>query len=310
MRRDKLYTINKGNRYLLFNDRIDDLEKSEAADEAEAPLDYNSKSDTSSRPKKDKLHTVTKWNKPAFAKGVDRVNNNIFDGFSGSTLERFDRAASSYYGASYGDEGSTLSDYMGSKNAFGITKAQNPFSKMNVGSTLTAAAPIVGGAVGGLLSNGMSTGVGNVMSGLGKAASAIPGPYGAAIGAGLQIVGGAVNGLFGEKVNQQKLSQNVAGTSYLSNFKSNAGYFDDVTGPQTQLAVQDAYKGGIFNKSAKRKNAAARADRLIAQNNALAQVQNNVSNIANAQMDTMLANYSAFGGPLDLTLKHDRRRRK
>ena len=310
MRRDKLYTINKGNRYLLFNSMTDDLVKSEAADEAEAPLDYDSKSDTSSRPKKDKLHTVTKWNKPAFAKGVDRVNNNIFDGQNSSYLERLaaaDKAANPW---NYADDLSTTTQYANTKNSFGITKAQNPFSKMNVGSTLTAAAPIVGGAVGGLLSNGMSTGVGNVMSGLGKAASAIPGPYGAAIGAGLQIVGGAVNGLFGEKVNQQKLSQNVAGTSYLSNFKSNAGYFDDVTGPQTQVAIQDAYKGGIFNKSAKRKNAAARANRLIAQNNALAQVQNNVSNIANAQRDTMLANYSAFGGPLDLTLKHNRRRRK
>ena len=304
MRRDKLYTINKGNRYLLFNSMTDDLVKSEAADEAEAPLDYDSKSDTSSRPKKDKLHTVTKWNKNLFWDG----------GLKGAALE--DKSKNPW---DYADDLSTTKQFLGTtrgqayantKNSFGITKAQNPFSQMNIGSTLTAAAPIVGGAVGGLLSNGMSTGVGNVMSGLGKAASAIPGPYGAAIGAGLQIVGGAVNGLFGEKVNQQKLTQNVAGTSYLNNFKSNAGYFDDVTGPQTQAAIQDAYKGGIFNKSAKRKNAAARADRLIAQNNALAQVQNNVSNIANAQMDTMLANYSAFGGPLDLTLKHNRRRRK
>ena len=90
MRRDKLYTINKGNRYLLFNSMTDDLVKSEAADEAEAPLDYDSKSDTSSRPKKDKLHTVTKWNKPAFAKGVDRVNKLFGTSISVKLNEKFD----------------------------------------------------------------------------------------------------------------------------------------------------------------------------------------------------------------------------
>lgn len=245
--------------------------------------------------KRDKLYTINKGNKNLFA-------------YAGS-LNSIAAADKSNNPWDYADDLSTTAQFLGTsrgqayantKNALGITKAQNPFSQMNIGGTLTAAAPIVGGAVGGLLSGGMSTGVGNVMGGLGKAASAIPGPYGAAISAGLQIAGGAINGLFGEKVDQEKLARNNAGTSYLNNFSSNAATFDAVQGPQTQLAVQNAYKGGIFNKSAKRKNAAARADRLAAQSNAFAQVTNNVNNLVDSQMDNMLANYSAFGGALDL----------
>lgn len=245
--------------------------------------------------KRDKLYTINKGNKNLFA-------------YAGS-LNSIAAADKSNNPWDYADDLSTTAQFLGTsrgqayantKNALGITKAQNPFSQMNIGGTLTAAAPIVGGAVGGLLSGGMSTGVGNIMGGLGKAASAIPGPYGAAISAGLQIAGGAINGLFGEKVDQEKLARNNAGTSYLNNFSSNAATFDAVQGPQTQLAVQNAYKGGIFNKSAKRKNAAARADRLAAQSNAFAQVTNNVGNLVDSQMDNMLANYSAFGGALDL----------
>ena len=45
-------------------------------------------------------------------------------------------------------------------------------------------------------------------------------------------------------------------------------------------------------------NAQLRADRAQAESWANRSVDNNVDNIANTQMDTMLANYAAFGGPL------------
>ena len=239
--------------------------------------------------KRDRLYTITAGNK------------NLFLGGGQSNVAKFDRLASSYFGADYGDPGHTLGDYMNSKNLFGISKVNNPLSKGNIGGTLTAAAPAIGGAVGGLLSGGYSNGVGNALGSLGQVASAIPGPYGAAISAGLQVVGGAVNGLFGEKVDQEKLSAAKSGTAALSNFSSTATDFDNVHFAQTQAAVQDAYKGGLLAKGkAKRKNAALRADRAAAQELANAQVINNVNNIANTQMDNMLANYSAFGGALNL----------
>ena len=253
--------------------------------------------------KRDKLYTINKWNKNLFPDGGPMAQKDwsfvpgTYD-IAASTLSSLS-AAPDLTGVDLTKMSVPAAPEI-NNSWLGVSKASNPFSKQNVGGTLTAAAPIVGGAVGGLLSNGMSTGVGNIMGGLGKAASAIPGPYGAAISAGLQIAGGAINGLFGEKVDQEKLTRNNAGTSYLNNFSSNAATFDAVQGPQTQLAVQNAYKGGIFNKSAKRKNAAARADRLAAQRNAFAQVENNVGNLVDSQMDNMLANYSAFGGALDI----------
>ena len=39
--------------------------------------------------KKNKLYTANKWNQPLFAQGVDRENQNIFDGFSSSRLDSF-----------------------------------------------------------------------------------------------------------------------------------------------------------------------------------------------------------------------------
>lgn len=38
--------------------------------------------------KRDKLYTANKWNKPQFAKNVDRDNKNIFDGLTGSMIQR------------------------------------------------------------------------------------------------------------------------------------------------------------------------------------------------------------------------------
>lgn len=154
--------------------------------------------------KRDKLYTINKGNKNLFA-------------YAGS-LNSIAAADKSNNPWDYADDLSTTAQFLGTsrgqayantKNALGITKAQNPFSQINIGSTLTAAAPAVGGMVGGLIGGGYSSGAGNLMSGLGKAASAIPGPWGAGISAGLQIAGGAVNGLFGEKVDQENLQETM-----------------------------------------------------------------------------------------------------
>ena len=89
--------------------------------------------------KRDRLYTITAGNK------------NLFLGGGQSNVAKFDRLASSYFGADYGDPGHTLGDYMNSKNLFGISKVNNPLSKGNIGGTLTAAAPAIGGAVAMLI---------------------------------------------------------------------------------------------------------------------------------------------------------------
>lgn len=168
-----------------------------------------------------------------------------------------------------------------------------------LGKNIGAIGSAVGGVAGGLLSNGLESGVGSTFNTIGDLGSAIPGPWGAIIGGGAKVVGGLVNAAFGTKVNQEALNAANQGTSYLNNFTSNASSFDEIQGPQAQTAIQDAYKGGWFSKgSARRKNNKLREQRQIAQLFADRSVGNNIGNIAEEQMNNMLANYAAFGGPL------------
>lgn len=172
-----------------------------------------------------------------------------------------------------------------------------------VGQNIGAISSAVGGVAGGLLSNGLESKGGSILNTVGDIGSMIPGPFGAIIGGGAKILGGAVNALFGTKVNQEKLNAANQGTSYLNNFTSNASSFDEIQGPQAQAAVEDAYKGGLFSKKkARRKNAELRRQRQEAQLFANRSVENNIENIADEQMNNMLANYAAFGGPLDIGL--------
>ena len=77
----------------------------------------------------------------------------------------------------------------------------NPFKGENGAAAknalVSAAGAAVGGIGGGLLSGGMTSTAGNVLSGLNGIAGAIPGPWGAVASAGLGLVGGLTNRMFG-----------------------------------------------------------------------------------------------------------------
>ena len=161
------------------------------------------------------------------------------------------------------------------------------------GSGAGAIGSAIGGAVGGLIGGGYQSGAGDVFNKIGDIGSAIPGPCGA------KILGGLTNAAFGSKVDQEKLNAANAGTATLNSFTSNASSFDDVKGVQAIANVQDAYKGGWFAKGdARKKNEELRKQRAAAMSFADRSVDNNIENIADEQMNNMLANYAAFGGPL------------
>jgi hypothetical protein len=169
----------------------------------------------------------------------------------------------------------------------------------SLGSSVGAIGSAAGGMVGGLISNGLESKAGTVLNSIGDMASAIPGPWGAAIGAGAKILGGAVNATVGMKVDQEKLNAANQGTSYLNNFVSNASTFDEIEGPQAQSAVGNVYKGGLVSKrKARDKNRKLQEERLVAKNFADRSVQTNIENIANDQMNNMLTDYAAYGGRL------------
>lgn len=216
--------------------------------------------------KKDTLYTVTPWNKRMVAprENLD-AQKNLFDG-----------------GGFFDD-------------------VKNAFNKDNWKGTVGNIATSVAGKVGyGLISNGYSSGAGETMNVLGDTVSQIPGLE--KVGAAFNLAGGVYNRLAGTKVNQAALRAANEGTAALNNFRSNAGSFDEIQGPQAFASVQDVYKGGWFSGSkARRKNAELKRRRAEALDWANRSVENNIDNIASDQMNNALANYAAEGGFMDFT---------
>ena len=284
--------------------------------------------------KKNKLYTANKWNQPLFAQGIDREHQNIFDGMFSSTLNtplsnqgllRGNSSGLNYQAPQLSqpsismptDWSNSLQSSLAVQNSqnlvndFGTEAAKNnPFKQFvkpdlsGLAKTgISAGGSIIGALGNKLISGGLSSGAGNAISSIGStvggALSAVNPVVGGIVSAASGIIGGGVNALFGTKVNQAKLNAANEGTNYLNSFKSNASSFDEIQGPNAVANVQNAYKGGLFRKGkARRQNAAIRAERKQAVSWANRSVNNNINNIADTQMDNLLANYAAFGGPL------------
>lgn len=284
--------------------------------------------------KKNKLYTANKWNQPLFAQGIDREHQNIFDGMFSSTLNTFlsnqGLLSENSSGLNYqvpqlskpdismpidwsntAQRSAAVSNSHNLVNGFGTEAAKNnPFKQFVkpdfsglAKAGISAGGSIVGTLGNKLISGGLSSGAGNAISSIGGtvggALSAVNPVVGGIVSAASGIIGGGVNALFGTKVNQVKLNAANEGTNYLNSFNSNASSFDEIQGPNAVAKVQNAYKGGLFRKGkARRQNAALRAERAQTVSWANRSVNNNINNIADTQMDNLLANYAAFGGPL------------
>lgn len=168
---------------------------------------------------------------------------------------------------------------------------------------LSSAGTAIGQLGGGLIGGGLSSGVGNAVSSLSGIASAIPG-VGGFISAGLGLAGGAINRLFGSKLNEENIAKVENNINQLNNFKSGASSFDTLsqlwaTAP-TGMTFEDSYigKDGIFSNKAKNKASNLRTQ--VASGNAWVQnsLDNNAENISNTQMQNLLSNYKSFGGHL------------
>lgn len=81
---------------------------------------------------------------------------------------------------------------------------------INFDGIAQAAAGHASALIGSALSGGLNSGVGSALQGLGSIASAIPVPWGAAASAGLNILGGITNKVFGAKFNDQNIA-NIQG---------------------------------------------------------------------------------------------------
>lgn len=184
----------------------------------------------------------------------------------------------------------------------------NPFKGENGAAAknalVSAAGAAVGGIGGGLLSGGMTSTAGNVLSGLNGIAGAIPGPWGAVASAGLGLMSGLTNRMFGSKMNEENIAKVESNINNLNNFQSNASDFDTLSQNWANADVGMTFGDSFIGKdgwfSNKAKNKAADLRRQVDAGNAWVQntLTNNAENIGTTQMQNLLSNYAAFGGPL------------
>lgn len=171
----------------------------------------------------------------------------------------------------------------------------------NIGGIANTAAT----AIGGVLAGKNTTGVGKAMQGIGSLASNIPG-VGGLIGAGVNLVGGLVNAAFGSNINKEFVNQTEAQARQQSNYVSGASDNAALLSDWSSLSFlgdinkSDVGSDGWFSNKAGRET--DRLNTLVDEANmrALSSISNTAENI-DKQNDLMLmANYSAYGGPIDM----------
>lgn len=159
------------------------------------------------------------------------------------------------------------------------------------------------------LAGGRESGAGNAMSDAGvaltKSGLQSGQPYMALAGAALKVIGGLTNAAFGIKENKERKKVADASINTNRNFVSNATSFDDIKGPAAKVGT-NIYEGGWFSGGkARDKNEQYARDMANAFNWADASVTNNAYNIFSDKIGDALRNYSAFGGPLEITDNND-----
>lgn len=169
---------------------------------------------------------------------------------------------------------------------------------------LNSAIGATGVMLGQGISGGLSTGVGNVTQGLSTIASAIPDPWGAVAGAGLNVMGGLVNRLFGSQINEQAVSNFRNQNTQMANTVLNADNYDSLLSQYSDVSLlgdiskSQVGKDGLFSNKAKNLTASLNRDRDFANERYLSSVRNSVDNIRTNEM--LNANYAAYGGPLTM----------
>ena len=169
---------------------------------------------------------------------------------------------------------------------------------------LNSAIGATGAMLGQGISGGLSTGVGNVTQGLSTIASAIPSPWGAVAGAGLNVMGGLVNRLFGSQINEQAVSNFRNQNTQMANTVLNADNYDNLLSQYSDVSLlgdiskSQVGKDGLFSNKAKNLTASLNRDRDFANERYLSSVRNSVDNIRTNEM--LNANYAAYGGPLTM----------
>lgn len=173
------------------------------------------------------------------------------------------------------------------------------FQEGKLNAPITAIGDIVGNIIGG----GKQTGAGNLISSASNIASAIPGPWGAVAGAGLQVLGGITNAAFGTKWNKENIAKTENTINNLRGLQADANSADTLTNMVNNLALGDANfsdsyigKDGWFSNKAAKKARKLRAEMRDANDYAIDTLELNADNISTGILDSLESNYAALGG--------------
>lgn len=177
----------------------------------------------------------------------------------------------------------------------------NAFNSGALSPAISAASSIAGQGISG----GLSSGVGSAMQGLGSIAGAIPGPWGAIAGAGLNVLGGLANRAFGSQINKQAVQEARTANAQQSNMRFAASNTTDLLnqsnfGLLNSVSKSDIGKDGWFSNKAKRLTNEINRQRDFANQLAIANFGLAADNLDEQNNLNTLANYAAYGGPLTM----------
>lgn len=213
------------------------------------------------------------------------------------------------YFNSYADGGvlGTFADWnQNATNKFMDSGVGGTLEKLGIGSSgIGGIANTASSVVTGLMNpKGNSTGVGNALQTVGSLASNIPG-IGGLVGAGVGLVGGLVNSMFGSNLNEDFINQTEGNIKnqegYVSGASTNAQLMSDWSSLRNIGDVSKSQVGsdGWFSNKAKKKTRELNRRIKAANQRAALSLANTASNIDTQNDFNVLSNFSAYGGPLE-----------
>lgn len=191
-------------------------------------------------------------------------------------------------------------------NKFMDSGVGGALEKLGIGSSgIGGIANTASSVVTGLMNpKGNSTGVGNALQTVGSLASNIPG-VGGLVGAGVGLVGGLVNSMFGSNLNEDFINQTEGNIKnqegYVSGASTNAQLMSDWSSLRNIGDVSKSQVGsdGWFSNKTKKKTRELNRRIKAANQRAALSLANTASNIDTQNGFNVLSNFSAYGGPLE-----------
>lgn len=191
-------------------------------------------------------------------------------------------------------------------NKFMDSGVGGALEKLGIGSSgIGGITNTASSVVTGLMNpKGNSTGVGNALQTVGSLASNIPG-VGGLVGAGVELVGGLVNSMFGSNLNEDFINQTEGNIKnqegYVSGASTNAQLMSDWSSLRNIGDVSKSQVGsdGWFSNKTKKKTRELNRRIKAANQRAVLSLANTASNIDTQNDFNVLSNFSAYGGPLE-----------